>query len=244
MYTMEEMNNWNYATAWDFFNKNAVRQYIPESQTYVQSLKIGKTIDIRDDSEAREKILQSLKSKSLILMDGSSLNGKSTFAKRLARMIEAEVVDIDMLCIEWLEKERQGKSRIEVLKIAYKLDELTDLYLLNNLENIVKEKSTKSVILVGAYLEVIYRSIIAKTLGKYFDQVVSLYCCAKRMRDLKFFMQKRDEQFRSATNPIMEMKIIEDYKYAKRLLASDGIALGIGMDASFIADISVINMFE
>lgn len=244
MYTMEEMNNWDYATALEFFNKNAVGQYIPETQMYVESLKKCKTIDIRNDADAREKILQSLKSKSLILMDGSSLNGKSTFAKRLARMIDAEVVDIDMLCIEWLEKERQGKSRIEVLEIAYKLNELTDLYLLNNLENIIKEKSTKSVILVGAYLEVIYRSIIAKTLGKYFDQVVSLYCCAKRMIDLKFFMRKRDEEFGSATNPIMETKIIEDYKYAKRLLASDGIALGIGMAASFIADITTINMFE
>ena len=164
MYTINEMNNWNYATAWEFFTNNAYNQYIPETELYVRSLNIRKTIDIRDDKDARNKILGAIKTKSLILLDGSSLNGKTTFARRLARNINAQVVDIDIICKDWIDEQMESKNDMEKFFFLLKTNELTDIYILENLENIIRNKSSNNVILVGSYMEIIYRAIICKTL--------------------------------------------------------------------------------
>ena len=174
MFNIEEMNKWSYAEAWQFFTSNALKQYIPESELYVRSLKISKTIDIRNNNNARNKILESIKPKTLLLFDGSSLNGKTTFAERLAQTIDAQVVDSDIICKKWIDEQIKNKNVIERFLFASNVNELTDRYILKNLEKIIKEKSNKTVILVGSYLEVIYRSIIVKTLGKYFERVVHL----------------------------------------------------------------------
>lgn len=43
--------------------------------------------------------------------------------------------------------------------------------------------------------------------------------------------------------PNMKDEILHEYEYSKRLLEYDGFMLGVGMDASFIADITVSDMF-
>lgn len=241
MYTIKQMNKWDYSTAWQFFTNNAVNRYIPETELYLRSLKITKTIDLRYDKGAREKILESLKPRTLILIDGASINGKSTFAGRLARNIGAEVVDIDIICKEWMDEQLKNKNCYEKKLFMLKADQLTDVYVLENLEKIIRKKSNNTVILVGSYLEVIYRSIISKTLGKYFEQVISIYCCSKGFKDLKMMLEKRESQMGEYGE--MRQRIFSEYDYSKRLLKNDGIVLGIGMDASFIADISVSDMF-
>lgn len=243
MVKIEEMSKWNYATAWKFFSENAVNRYIPETELYVRSSRFCKTIDLRDCGEAAESIYSALRSKSLILMDGSSLNGKTTFSQRLAKRIGADIVDIDLICKDWIESQNvESKSPVERFRFLMDMDRLTDIYILENLEKIVKTKSAKNVILVGAYMEVIYRAIIAKTLGKYFDQVVSIYCCAKSFKDVKMMHKQRVSQFGYALDS--DEQLVREYNYAKRLLDNDAIMLGVGMDASFIADIHVSDLFE
>lgn len=243
MHTIQEMNNWNYSKTWRFFTENAVNQYIPEAELYLRSLKICETVDIRDDKEARNKILDSIKCRTLVFIDGASANGKTTFAKRLASHTNAEVVDIDIICKEWIDKQLKDKDILNQRIFISKADELTDKFVLENLERIVLKKSrkNKTVILVGVYLEAVYRSIIAKTLGKYFDQVVSIYCCSKSFKDIKMMLQKREAEFGKI--PGEQEKIFQEYMYSKRLLESNGIMLGIGMNRSFIADIAVSDMF-
>lgn len=235
---MESMDKWNYATAWTFFSENAVNRYIPETDLYIRSSRFCKTIDLRDSCEATEEIYKALKLRSLILMDGSSLNGKSTFAQRLAKRIGAEIVDVDLICIDWIEKQ----SAAEKFKILLNMNEYTDKYVLQNLERIVRSKSDKSVILVGSYMEVIYRAIISKTLGKYFEQMVSIYCCAKSFNEVRMMYKKRIAYF--GYNLESEQQILQEYNYAKRLLTNNAIMLGVGMDASFVADIHVSDLFE
>lgn len=243
MKTIEEMSNWNYAEAWEFFTTNALNTYIPETALYIQSSKFSQTFDIRDDKNARNKILESVKDKrSLILFDGGSLNGKSTFARRLAKHIDCEIVDIDMICEDWIEEQLQKlQNSIERQIFMSRLDKMTDMLILKTLEETIRKKSSKSVILVGCYMELPYRAVISKTLGRYFEQMVSIYCCSKTFMEVEMLMKKRDQEYGAISN--IKNVIYKEYEHSKRLLEEDGLPLGIGMDVSFIADIHVSDMF-
>lgn len=239
-----EMMNWNYAKAWKFFTENAFGRMIPETELYLRSLTPCLAEDIRGHSEAREKILTALsKGKTLILIDGASMNGKTTLSKRLAKMTGASVVDIDLLCKDWIEKEHAKIANpIQQFAFMMNMDRLTDVYILENLERIVREKAKKgSVILVGCYMEVIYRAIIAKTLGKYFQQTVSIYCCARSFKEVKAMKTSREKEFGYSAET--DEQVLNQYNYSKRLLAGEGVMLGFGMASSFIADNSVSDMF-
>ena len=122
------------------------------------------------------------------------------------------------------------------------MNKLTDDYLLENLERIIKEKSKKgNVILVGSYMEVIYRSIIARVFGKNFQQTISIYCCARSFEEVKEMKAQRDKMFGFKMDELAE--VLKQYEYSKRLLDGNGIMLGFGMAASFVADNSVSDMF-
>ena len=243
MANIEEMVKWNYSRAWQFFTENAFGRLIPETVLYLRSLSLCPTEDLRGCFNARKKILDSLEDKTLVVIDGASLNGKTVFAKRLAKQINASVVDIDLLCKEWIDVESAKITNpIQKFSFMLNLDKLTDDYILESLERVIREKSKKgSVILVGCYMEVIYRSIIARTLGKYFNQVVSIYCCANTWKEVKKMKNARDKEFghSSAT----DAEILDQYNYSKRLLENNGVVLGLGMTASFVIDNSVSDMF-
>lgn len=116
--------------------------------------------DLRTDKQAYEKIMNTLLSqKTLILIDRCSLSGKSTFAYRLVKKIKGNIVDIDLICKDWIDKQiSKITNPIERFSFLTHMDALTDSYILENLENIIKDKSKKgSVILVGCYMEPIYR---------------------------------------------------------------------------------------
>lgn len=243
---LEEMSRWNYAKAWRFFTENAFNRCIPETQIYLASTTLCQTQDLRVTpykERARETILEALQKKTLVLIDGATLNGKSTLAERLSSHISASVVDIDLICAAWVEKQlAQFTNPVQRMSFIMNINRLTDDYIFSNLERIVQEDSKKgSVILVGCYMEVIYRGIISKTLGKYFDQVVSIYCVAKTFSEVKRMKQKRDREF--AVSAITDEQVLNQYNYSKRLLEDNGIMLGIGMNHSFITDNSVSDLF-
>lgn len=245
MKTIEEMKNWNYETACNYFSENAFHCYIPETELYITSLETSPAEDLRGDKQAYEKIMNTLSNKkTLILVDGSSLNGKTTFAQRLVKKIKGNIIDIDLICKDWIEKQiSKITNPIQRYYFLGKMDELTDIYIIKNLENIVKDNSKKgSVILVGCYMEPIFRTIVARTLGKYFNQVVSIYFCAKSFDDIKKLKNKRDEEFGFSAED--EETIFKQYEYSKELVDFDqGIMLGFGMTKSFISDSKVSDMF-
>lgn len=245
MATIEEMKNWDYKTAWKFFTDNAVQCYIPETELYVRSLGNCQTEDLRTDKQAYKKIMNILlNQKTLILIDGSSMNGKTTFANRLVKKIKGNIIDIDLICKDWIDKQiSQINNPFQRFSFISRLDQLTDLYILESLENMIKEKSKKgNVILVGCYMEPVYRSIIARTLGKYFKQVVSIYFCAKTFDDIKKLKSKRDKEFGFSAES--EENVLKQHEYSKRLVDFEqGVMLGFGMDKSFISDTTVSDMF-
>ncbi len=246
MRKLQEMINWNYKEAYEFFSKNAMNKYIPESAEYVKSLKISSTVDLRANTHARELILESINSKTLILVDGGSCNGKSTIAKRIAKHTDAIVLDIDLICKEWVERNLKNiQNEFEYIEFALRVNELTDKYLLDELENIVCQKSQlgKPVILVGAYIEILYRAIVARTLGKYFERVVSLVCCEKSFKQVEKFLDKRKAEF-STDLPEQRDIALKEYKLVQEIINQfNAYFLGIGMTTSFIVDSNVSNMF-
>ena len=127
-----------------------------------------------------KKRVREIYSRTFILIDGGSLQGKNTLANRIAKQTNAIVLDIDLLCRDWVdERLKKVQSQDEYMKIMLSLGKLTNKFIQDELENIVCQKSKlgRPVILVGRYLELLYRAIIARTLGKYFEKTMSLLSC-------------------------------------------------------------------
>lgn len=235
------MLNWSYKEAYAFFTENAYGRVIPESKEYVTSLNSSSTIDLRGKENARELILESIDSRTFILIDGGSLQGKSTLANRIAKQTNAIVLDIDLLCRDWVdERLKKVQSQDEYMKIMLSLGKLTNKFIQDELENIVCQKSKlgRPVILVGRYLEVLYRAIIARTLGKYFEKTMSLLCCENNFKIIEQHMAKREKEFSMVTPDIMRQQIIIEYKNTIDFINQcNGNFLGVGMTTSFIVNI-------
>lgn len=246
MITLEEMTKWDYKTAWEYFTKNALGKYIPETKIYIESLPMVQTIDLRRNKRAKSIISQCITSHTFVLIDGGSANGKTTFANRLAKQFNAEIIDIDMICKECMDKLLAStRNDMEISYIFQKFDELTDQYIFDNLERIVQEKSQlgKPVILVGCYLEIIYRSIIARTLGKYFEKIVSLFCCEETFEQVeRFVLNREDDKILYNRERAICM---QQYNFATMLVQKQNIrVLGIGMSSSFVINSRVSNRFK
>ena len=247
MKTLEEMNSWDYKTAYSFFEKNAYLNIIPESVIYLNSLPIGTTADLRSNYESREIILRSISSSTLILIDGASGNGKTTFGKRLSKFIGAELIDIDILCIEAFNQLISKSNKKFGIKDYNYFDEYTDEYLLDNLESIIarKSESGKPVILVGLYLEPLYRAVISKTLGKYFKNIVSIFCCEKTFKKVEKMLIERNKKFFSLIEGFDMNLCKAQYMKAIELIENNNsMALGLGMDYSYVIDSTVSDLFK
>ena len=245
----KEIISWDYKTAWKFFTENAYKRCIPETETYVLSLPTSRLLDLRDNPRSSEILLDSIKPSTFIIIDGASANGKTTAAYRLAKKVDAIVVDIDLLCKEFIDNNlRQAKSKLEIVKILSNAHSITDEYILNNIEKIIYQKSLskKPVILVGFYIEVIYRAILARTLGKYFENVVSIICCEKNFKQVENFIKKRAKEYGSGVpgqNEI-EMCFIQWEQTNNLINQERGRLLGFGMNYSFVVDSKVVDRLK
>ena len=234
----------NYKEVWEYFSKNTVNQPIEEATKYLATLRRALTADVRKEEQAKEKILSTITPRTLIFVDGASLNGKTTFATRLAKQIDGILVDIDLVCVEWLNSQLQRcKTRQQIMQVLVCSNKATDEYLLNNLENLISNysKEGKPVILVGYYVEVIYRGVVARTLGKYFENIVSLFCCELNFHKVEQFMKIRESEFLTKAR---REDILAQYLLAqKRINLEGGRLLGFGMDHSFVVNSTVSDMF-
>ena len=234
----------NYKEAWDYFSNNTENQPIEEATKYLATLRRALTADVRKEEQAKEKILSTITPRTLIFVDGASLNGKTTFATRLAKQIDGILVDIDLVCVEWLNSQLQRcKTRQQIMQVLVCSNKATDEYLLNNLENLISNysKEGKPVILVGYYVEVIYPGVVARTLGKYFENIVSLFCCELNFHKVEQFMKIRESEFLTKAR---REDILAQYLLAqKRINLEGGRLLGFGMDHSFVVNSTVSDMF-
>lgn len=249
MTDLTEMIKWNYKETKNFFDTRAIGTDIPETKIYIDSL-IGssQTVDIRSKNEHHELTQELTSTQCFIIIDGPSNSGKSTFARRLANAINAEIVDIDLLCYDYLQNRiNQCKNYMEVLMAYHNIDQETDEFILNNLEDIIAEKAKKSktVILVGMYLEPIYRCILARTLGKYFKRTVSLFCLEYCFGEIQKMQRSRANEFGGKTMPGEIEKLHRQYMLAKEFASmEDGKILAAGVDSSYLVNTTVSNWYS
>lgn len=249
MRRLEEMKNWSYKEAYEFALDVENRKCFPEMQEYVSDLTVVPTFDLRKKSNARKMIVESINSRTFILVDGASRNGKTTFANRLAKEIDGIVLDIDYLCKEWGDKELENaKDMIEYFKIATNIGTLTDNFLLMELENIVRQKSelNKPVILVGMYLDLMFRTVIFKCFGKrYFEKIVSILCFKDSFKKVEYLIKSGEQEFGGTVMPGEREKCLGQYNIVRDIVIKQkGISLGLGVDRSFIINTDVSNKFK
>ena len=238
MPSLKEMQEWNYAEASDYFyiNKNSRSN---EANAYMNFIaKRSEVRDIRGKSGVPEEAYHE---SWLIVIDGVSCSGKTTTAKKIKSQFPntIEVVDIDEVCLHWIKKKKmECKSIIELMKINQNYDELTTMYLKDNLESIVERASNggkKSVIVVGTFLEMIFRGYMGTTLGKHFKKVM-FFTMHETIEKIRENNQKRDMDFDLRTPPELWMRMCEQYEYIEKVLSLCPIGFGLGSDLSFIVN--------
>ncbi len=186
---INQVRRLNYRQAYDFFIGMRDRfinadgsfqiEYETFSSVYIENVTPkGKVQDCRKNPLDKEQIKKLIDEGYFIYFDGASCAGKSTMAQKMAKAFEIEVVDIDNMFEEYLNKKlSKCKDEKKRRKILRKADETSNVYIKNHLESEILKKSNngqKSVILVGGFYELIFRSIIRHTLGGHFKGVVSL----------------------------------------------------------------------
>ena len=227
----------NYGAASRYFRNANPQDRIP----YISTLPTTKLTNLWDDPHACERIISLVKPKSLIFVDGASVNGKSTLARWLAQNSNATVLDIDIICLNWIIERMHTGSLAERAYLMQNYDKATDDFIFDNLEDIVKKesKSEKAVILVGTFLSVISRAIVARTLGKYFEHVISLLCCEKSFKHVIKMFKCREKELGKDKRGLSNIR--EEYELARKLIEeNNGIFLGFGMDESYLFNASTL----
>lgn len=179
MVSIEEMREWNYRKIYNFFFTNASSNEHPEEQSqYVMDQKGCKTVDMRDKHFPIRLLERFVNGSMLIIVDGASFSGKRDFAKKIASINpHVAIVDIEELTRLWLEEREKTMNPITRSFQNLNLEQKRNEYLAENLENIVmqaSENGEKTVILVGVFLGMMKRLIVADKIGRYFKKVVSV----------------------------------------------------------------------
>ena len=240
MPNLKRMKKMNYAEAWEYFmkNENMASQDASDYLKYIA--RKTPVYDMRGISGIPEEIY---KGGWLILLDGVSCSGKSTIAKKISKKFPetVEVLDIDYLATDWIyqEMEKINNNR-EKMSFLLKAGMLSDEYLKLNLENIIASEAVdgKTIIVVGCFLEFIYRALVGTTLGKYFKKV-AFFTIYEGMDILKEYQERREADFNNPGGEVSEGQIKEtsrQFLFLKEVINLQASALGLGADLSFVID--------
>lgn len=186
---VNQLRQLNYKQAWNmfldrkdrFFNEDgSVKpEYEKLANAYIENITPkGIVQDCREGTIDKAQIQRFVNEGFLFVYTGASCSGKTTNAKKFAKAFNIEVVDIDEFFQEYLKK-GLGKCKNEKKreKFLRKAGGESDFYIRDHLESEILRKSDngkKSLVLVGGFLELIFRSIVRYTLGKHFNGVVNL----------------------------------------------------------------------
>lgn len=240
MPNLKKLKKMNYAEAWEFFLENQ-RMGSPEATDYLKYISRKSFVyDVRGKAIPLDELY---KGGWLIVMDGVSCSGKTTTAKNIAKQFPetVEVIDIDYLFGAWLHREAEKIPNKEERKVFVKnAEKKGDEYLKLNLENLVENraKEGKTLILVGCFLETIYRAIVGTVLGKYFDKV-AIFTIYEDMATLKKYQENREADFNNPGGKVLQEQIDEtsrQYSFLTQVINLQSFVLGFGADLSILID--------
>ena len=238
---IDEIRSWNYAKTWTYFQITTASGVTEKFAEYAANLPQGNVSDFRGMSMPREILDKYVEEHKLIILDGTSLSGKTTFAKKLAKEYGINIVDVDEYLIKWLKEivnapltAAAKERKIRNFKLTAN-DRLT-----NELEDILLKESDggkKSVILVGVFIYDMQRFVVADKLGRLFGGAIS-FMLHEPMKMIKKRISERDKQFGSSTPENSMARIEKDYFVVSQVLSNEITMkyLGIGLEESFVVD--------
>lgn len=238
MPNLKKMKKMNYAEAWEFFMENE-RMGSPEAIEYLKYISRKSFVcDVRGKAITLDELYEG---GWLIILDGASCSGKTTTAKKIAEKFPktVEIIDIDYLFSAWLHLEAEKIPNKEDQKIFLKKAEKQgDEYIKLNLENLVanRAKEGKTVLLVGCFLETIYRAFVGTVFGKYFEGV-AIFTVYEEVEKLKKYIEKREKDYGNPGGTLLAEQINETSKqisFLKQVIDTQSFVLGFGADKSFI----------
>ena len=242
---------WSYKKAEKFFENPSIPDEL--KLRYIHSL--GDTCETELLFECKKplkKIRRAIKKSTLIFVDGPSCSGKSTLVERLLDYIDATVVDSDKLATIGYQNYQSSKAFCyDEVKTFEEIDQLTDDYVVEQIEGIISEASqekNKPVILVGSYVNMISRAIVVNALGKYFENIISLFCFEPDTQKFTEAANKRagimSKEFNRNSNNPLYLLMFQQYDAFIRTVRFDPIYLGRGVNYSFILNYSSIQKIK
>lgn len=238
MPSLKKMKKMNYAEALEFFMENE-RMGSPEATDYLKYISRKSFVyDMRGKEITSDGIYEG---GWLIILDGVSCSGKSTIAKKIGKKFPetVEVIDIDYLFSAWVHREAEKITRGDEKNIFLnKIEKQGDEYLKLNLENIIANRARdgKTVVLVGCFLETIYRAFLGTIFGKYFENV-DIFTIYEEMTTLKEYQESREEDFGNPGGKVLQEQVDEtskQYSFLKQVISLQPFVLGFGADVSFL----------
>lgn len=238
MPSLKKMKKMNYAEALEFFMENE-RMGSPEATDYLKYISRKSFVyDMRGKEITSDGIYEG---GWLIILDGVSCSGKSTIAKKIGKKFPetVEVIDIDYLFSAWVHREAEKITRGDEKNIFLnKIEKQGDEYLKLNLENIIANRARdgKTVVLVGCFLETIYRAFLGTIFGKYFENV-AIFKIYEEMTTLKEYQESREEDFGNPGGKVLQEQVDEtskQYSFLKQVISLQPFVLGFGADVSFL----------
>ncbi len=237
----ERMEKMNYAEAWEFFMENE-RKGSPEAIDYLNKISRKSKYDYDDDMRGMKIPYDGIYEGGwLIILDGVSCSGKSTIAKKIGEKFPetVEVIDIDYLFSAWVHREAEKITRRDERNIFLsKVEKQGDEFLKLNLENIIanRAKDGKTIVLVGCFLEIIYRAFLGTILGKYFEGV-AIFTIYEEMATLKEYQESREKDFGNLGGKVLqeqEDETSKQYSFLKQVISLKPLTLRFGADVSYI----------
>lgn len=238
MPSLKKMKKMNYAEALEFFMENE-RMGSPEATDYLKYISRKSFVyDMRGKEITSDGIYEG---GWLIILDGVSCSGKSTIAKKIGKKFPetVEVIDIDYLFSAWVHREAEKITRGDEKNIFLnKIEKQGDEYLKLNLENIIANRARdgKTVVLVGCFLETIYRAFLGTIFEKYFENV-AIFTIYEEMTTLKEYQESREEDFGNPGGKVLQEQVDEtskQYSFLKQVISLQPFVLGFGADVSFL----------
>lgn len=238
MPSLKRMKKMNYAEAWEFFIKEE-RMGSPEAIDYLKYISRKSLVyDARGEAITFRELY---KGGWLIILDGVTCSGKSTTAKKIAEEFPetVEIIDVDYLFGAWLQREAEKINNKEAQKdFLRKAEKQGDEYLKLNLENLVanRAKEGKTVIIVGCFLETIYRAFLGTIFGRYFDGV-AIFTVYEEFEILEKYMKSREKDFDNPSGKVLMEQVdetVRQFSFLKQVVNFQQFALGFGADISFI----------
>lgn len=237
---VNEIRSWDFKRTWEFFHETTALGITPEFAEYVSEQPRGKVADFRGRAMPKDIIDFYVKEHKLIMIDGVSCAGKTTFAEKVAEEYNLKVVDIDDYILRWRKEIMSAPLSREVLEAKLKYFEQYAMERwINELENILMRESDgwkKSVVLVSIFIYDMQRIVTADKLGRNFGGAV----CFMLHEPLKTIKKRMVERERAlGINRDMSQafaKVSKDHYVVSQVLMNEitKMYLSVGVEASFV----------